>query len=110
MSAYTQDPQNRRDHRFVIGLVAGTVVGAGLMMWLAPRTASELRGRLTDTAKNLGDRLTRKGQGVRDRVADAVVRGAHEVARQATNAKTDQAARAETSSGATLPTATPRAV
>jgi gas vesicle protein len=110
MDANAQDPQNHRDYRFVIGLVAGTVVGAGLMMWLAPRTASELRGRLTDTAKSLGDRLTRKGQGVRDGVADAVARGAHEVERYATGAKTDQDAQAGKPSGAPHPVATPRAV
>jgi gas vesicle protein len=110
MDAYTQDPQDHRDYRFVIGLVAGTVVGAGLMMWLAPRTASELRGRLTDTARNLGDRLTRKGQGVRDDVADAVARGAHEVERYATSAKTDQAAQDGKPSGAARPVAAPRAV
>jgi gas vesicle protein len=106
MDTPTQEP---RDYRFVIGLLAGTVVGAGLMMWLAPRAASELRGRMTDSAKKLGqrasreyqqagarvgdavDELTRKGQGVRDDVADAVARGAHEVERFATAAKSDRA-------------------
>jgi gas vesicle protein len=83
-------------------------------MWLAPRLASELRGRLTDSAKSLGEQaseqyqqvsthvgeaantLTRRGQGVRDDVAEAVARGAHglehyahEVERYATAAKSD---------------------
>jgi gas vesicle protein len=93
--------QERRDYGFVIGLLTGTCVGAGLAMWLAPRLASELRERMTGSAKSLGQRaseqyqqastrvgevvgeLTRKGQGVRDDVADAVARGAHEVARGA---------------------------
>ena len=113
MTAHTQ--QNR-DYGFVVGLLTGAFVGAGLMMWLAPRTASELRRRVADSAKDLSsraseqyqqastrvgeavDELTRKGQGVRDDVADAVARGAHEVARgaheverYATAAKSDRA-------------------
>jgi gas vesicle protein len=105
MNAHTHE---HRDYGFVIGLVTGTFVGAGLMMWLAPRMASEFRQRMTDSARNLGqraaeqyqqastrvgeavDELTRKGQGVRDDVADAVARGAHEVERYAMAAKSDR--------------------
>jgi len=105
MDAHTQD---HRDYSFVIGLLTGTVVGAGLMMWLAPRMASELRQRMTDSARSLGQRaseqyqqastrvgevvddLTRKGQGARNDVADAVARGAHEVERFAVAAKSDR--------------------
>ena len=97
-----------REHRgydFVIGLLTGTFVGAGLAMWLAPRSASELRQRVTDSAVRLRksaseqyeqastrvgeavDDLTRQGQDARDDVADAVARGAHEVERYATAAK-----------------------
>jgi gas vesicle protein len=94
-------PNDRRDYRLALGLLAGTAIGAGLVMWLAPRATAELRARLTDSAKDLGQRasdryqqantrvgevvddLTRKGQGVRDDVADVVARGAHEVARGA---------------------------
>ena len=103
MDTHTQE---HRDYGFVIGLLTGTFVGAGLMMWLAPRTASELRQRMTDSARSLGERaseqyqhtsarvsevvddLTRKGQGVRDDVAGAVARGAHEVERYANAART----------------------
>jgi len=105
MNAQTQE---HRDYRFAIGLLTGTVVGAGLMMWLAPRSASELRQRVTDSARGLGkqaseqyrqastrvgeavDELSRKGQGLRDDVAEAVARGAHEVERYATAAKSDR--------------------
>ncbi len=101
-------PQEHRDYGFVIGLLAGSFVGAGLMMWLAPRAASELRQRMTDSARSLGERaseqyqqattrvgeavdeITRKGEDVRDAVAVAVGRGAHEVERYAMAAKSDR--------------------
>ena len=101
----TVDTNNHRDHGFLIGLLTGTFVGAGLALWFAPRLAAELRQRVTDSANELGNRaseryqqasarvagavddLTRKGLSVRDDMADAVVRGAHEVARQATAIK-----------------------
>lgn len=51
---HTQQPQ---DHRFAIGLLTGTVVGAWLAIWLAP-----------------------KSRAVRHRVAGAVARGAHRMA------------------------------
>jgi gas vesicle protein len=104
MNAHTQ----HRDYGFVIGLVTGTFVGAGLAMWLAPRSGSELRQRMTDSVRSLGkraseqyqeastrvgeavDELTRKSQDVRDDVAGAVARGAHEVERYATAAKSDR--------------------
>jgi gas vesicle protein len=89
------------DYRFLAGLVAGGVVGAGVAMWLAPRAAAEIKERAVGSVKNLGDTvseryrdakhrvtgavdgLTRKGQGVRDGVCDTVVRGAQEVERGA---------------------------
>jgi gas vesicle protein len=87
--------QERRDYGFAIGLLTGTFVGAGLMMWLAPRMMSELRRHAIDSAKKVrarvvtaADDVTRKGQGVRDDVADVVARSAHEVERFAMAAKT----------------------
>ena len=95
-----------RDYGFAIGLMAGTFVGAGLALWLAPRAAAELRERITDSAKTLGQEaservrqanthlvdavgeLTRSGQGVRDNVAEVVARGAREVERFATASST----------------------
>ena len=104
MDAHVQD---NRSYGFGIGLLAGTFVGAGLVMWLAPRIGSELRQRVTDSARGLGqrasnkyrqasahaaeaiDELARKGQAARDDVADSVARGAREVERVATAAKSD---------------------
>jgi len=105
MSTYTQE---RRDYGFLIGLLAGTCIGGGLAMLFAPRSGSDLRQQLADSARNLGDRaseqyqqattrvgeavdeITRKGQDVRDEVADVVARGAQEVERYATAVKTDR--------------------
>jgi len=97
--------QEHRDYGFAIGLVTGTLVGAGLAIWLAPRLGSELRERMSDSARSLRqqvseqyrqvstrvgeavDELTQKGQDVRDDVAGAVARGAQQVERFATSAK-----------------------
>ena len=99
--------QGHRDYGFVIGLMTGALVVAGLALWLAPRGAAELRERMTDSARNLGERaserfqqvnasvgeavdeLTRTGQGVRDEVAGVVARGAREVERFATASSTE---------------------
>jgi gas vesicle protein len=110
MTDVNAQAKESRHYGFVIGLLTGTVAGAGLMMWLAPRTASEVRERVTDSARNLAKRaseqyeqastrvgkaveeLSGNGHGVLDGVADAVARGAHEVRRYATAAKTDHVA------------------
>ena len=80
MNPNTNEP---RDYRLALGFLAGTAVGAGLMMWLAPRAAAELRRRVTDTAADLGSRV----QTVRDGVADGVIRGVQHVERMANAAK-----------------------
>jgi gas vesicle protein len=107
MTDVNAQAKESRHYGFVIGLLTGTVAGAGLMMWLAPRTASEVRERVTDSARNLGkraseqyeqastrvgkavDELSRNGHGVLDGAADTVARGAQEVRRYVTAAKTD---------------------
>ena len=86
---------------FVLGLVTGTFVGAGLAMWLAPRGIPGVRDRvrrLADSARSVRheasekyqrantrvgeivDDVTQRGRDVRDDIAGAVARGAHEVA------------------------------
>ena len=86
-----------RDDGFVIGLLTGACVGAGLAIWVAPRLASVCRQRVFDSARSLGqraaeqyqhvgthvgeavDELVRRAQGGRDDVADAVACEAHDV-------------------------------
>lgn len=105
MNAHVQE---HRDYGFALGLLTGAAVGVGLTLWLAPRVAAELRKRINDSAKNLRtraseqyeqastrvgeavDELTRKGQAVRDDMAGAVARGAHEVERYAAAARSDR--------------------
>jgi hypothetical protein len=67
-------PQPPPDYRFLIGLLAGAVVGAGLAVWLTP------------TVK----RAIQQGRAVRDDVAEAVARGGREVERYATAAKSER--------------------
>jgi gas vesicle protein len=104
MNAYTRE---HPDYGFVLGLLTGTLLGAGLVMWLAPRSASELGERISESARSLGeeasaryrqassrlgeavDELTRKGGETIDRAVEAMTRGANEVELSATAASTD---------------------
>jgi len=77
---------------FMMGLLTGTVLGAGLGMLLAPKAGSELRGALGEQARNLGNTVneqykkasetasgwSEKGREFVDRARDAVSRGAEE--------------------------------
>jgi gas vesicle protein len=84
--------REQRDYSFVTGLVMGTVVGAGLALWLTPGAAAEARDRLAGSAQRVGDELARKGYQARDRVAETVARGAQEVERYAAASRNDRAA------------------
>jgi gas vesicle protein len=80
---------------FVIGLLAGTVLGAGLGMLFAPRAGSELRNQLSEQAGTLRDTASEsyrratevagdwadKGRDAIDKAKDAVSRGADEAQR-----------------------------
>jgi gas vesicle protein len=77
---------------FMMGLLTGTVLGAGLGMLLAPKAGSELRGSLGEQARNLGNMASEgyrkasesagtwadKGRDFVDKARDAVNRGAEE--------------------------------
>ena len=60
--------QEHRDYGFVIGLFTGTVVGAGLAIWLVPRLGSELRERVTGSARRFGQRASEQYQQASTRV------------------------------------------
>ena len=87
---------------FVIGLLTGAVLGAGLGMLLAPRAGSELRGQIGEQAKNLGNYaadqyrragetasgLAGRGRDIVERAREAVVRGAEEARSYASGTST----------------------
>ena len=43
---------------FMMGLLAGTVLGAGIGMLLAPKAGSDLRGTIGEQARNLGNKAS----------------------------------------------------
>ena len=98
---------------FVMGLLTGTVLGAGLGMLFAPKSGSDLRNQLSEQAGNLrgtasegyrraseaaGD-WAEKGRDIVDKAKDAVARGADEAQRYAREV-TGAAPGTGTSSGA----------
>ena len=80
---------------FVMGLLTGTVLGAGLGMLFAPKSGSELRSQVAEQAGNLANTASEgyrraseaagswaeKGRETYDRARDAVNRGADEAQR-----------------------------
>jgi len=87
---------------FVMGLLTGTVLGAGLGMLFAPRSGSELRNQVAEQAGNLvntasegyrkasetaGD-WAEKGREAYDKARDAVNKGADEAQRYVREATT----------------------
>ena len=82
---------------FVMGLLTGTVLGAGLGMLFAPKSGSDLRNQLSEKAGKMRDTASEgyrrasetagdwaeKGRDVVDKARDAVARGADEAQRYA---------------------------
>ena len=69
MKSQTQSPP---PYGFVVGLAAGMLVGAGLTIWLTPRVGSELRERITDSAKDIGRRASDHYENARHHFGKAV--------------------------------------
>jgi len=101
-----ENPQNGHGSGFLMGLLTGAVVGAGLGLLFAPRAGAEFRSQVGDLPTSLGNAASRryrqassrageavaelieKGQEVRAKVWDAVARGAQQVEDYATDGKT----------------------
>jgi len=91
---------------FVMGLLTGTVLGAGLGMLFAPKAGAELRSQLTEQAGNLANTasegyrrasetakdLASKGQEMASR-GQEMGRDFYDKAREAVNKGTDEAQR-----------------
>src|SRR5204863_5286193 len=86
------DNESSGNGGFMMGLLTGAVLAAGLGMLLAPKAGSELRGAIGEQAKNLGNAASEqykkaseaagtwaeRGRDIVDKARDAVSRGADE--------------------------------
>jgi len=77
---------------FIMGLLTGTVIGVGLGMLLAPKAGADLRGELSEQARNMGTKASEqyrrasetatgwaeKGREVVSQAREAVTRGVDE--------------------------------
>jgi gas vesicle protein len=101
---------------FVMGLLTGTVLGAGLGMLFAPKSGSELRNQISEQAGSLANAAsegykraqesasdwTEKGRDMYEKAKDVVARGADEASRRVhdiTNAVSGQPSSTPGSSG-----------
>jgi gas vesicle protein len=80
---------------FVMGLLTGTVLGAGLGMLFAPKSGAELRGQIAEQAGNVANTASEgyrrasetasdwadRGRQMYDKAKDAVSKGADEAQR-----------------------------
>jgi gas vesicle protein len=75
--AYEYDRLEREEGggSFLMGLLAGTVLGAGLGMLFAPRAGSELRNQLGEQAGRLRSTANDTYQQATDKVSQIVDRG-----------------------------------
>jgi gas vesicle protein len=75
--AYEYDRFEREDGggSFLMGLLAGTVLGAGLGMLFAPRSGSELRNQLSEQAGRLRSTAGETYHQASDKVGQIVDRG-----------------------------------
>jgi gas vesicle protein len=98
---------------FVMGLLTGTVLGAGLGMLFAPKAGSEIRNQLSEQASNLantasegyrrasetaGD-LANKGRDFYDKARGAVSKGAEEAQRYVRDATKSEMSGSDMASG-----------
>jgi gas vesicle protein len=85
--AYEYDRFEREDGggSFLMGLLAGTVLGAGLGMLFAPKAGNELRNQLTDQAGKLRATANDTYQQATDKVGQIVDRGKDAYDRARTN-------------------------
>ena len=105
---------------FMLGLLTGTVLGAGLGMLLAPKAGSEIRGVIGEQARNLGSAASEqykkaaenatgwadRGREFVDKARDAVNRGAEEAREYASVATASTGTTGCTGSATARPTGT----
>lgn len=72
---------------FMMGLLTGTVLGAGLGMLFAPKSGSELRGQLSESASHLGRSASEVAEKGRELGRDAMGKAREAVSRGADEAR-----------------------
>jgi gas vesicle protein len=70
---------------FMMGLLAGTVLGAGLGMLLAPKSGSDLRGQIGEQARHFGDKASEQYRRASETASNWAERG-RDVVQQARSA------------------------
>lgn len=76
------DQQDRQGSSFMMGLMAGTAIGAGIALLMAPREGAQMRRELSNGAHKLGEQLSHGAESVRktarvaaDTATDLIERG-----------------------------------
>src|SRR5688572_4598653 len=85
---------------FMMGLLTGTVLGAGLGMLLAPKAGSELRGVIGEQARNWGNTASEQYRHAREAAGGWAEKG-RDMVNQAREAATNAADQARGYAGAT---------
>jgi gas vesicle protein len=85
---------------FMMGLLTGTVLGAGLGMLLAPKAGSELRGVIGEQARNWGNTASEQYRHAREAAGTWAEKG-REMVNQAREAATNAADQARGYAGTT---------
>src|ERR687888_1798027 len=95
--AYEYDRVEREDGSgsFLMGLLAGTVLGAGLGMLFAPKSGSELRSQISEQAGNLKNTASEQYRRATEAAGDWADRGRemYDKARDVVAKGTDEAQR-----------------
>src|SRR5688500_20373455 len=92
---YDREEQESGGGSVVVGLLTGTVLGAGLGMLFAPKAGSELRNQLSEQAGSLGNTASEgyrkasesagqwaeRGREMYNKASEAVAKGADEAQR-----------------------------
>ena len=101
--AYEYDRFEREDGggSFLMGLLAGTVLGAGLGMLFAPKAGSELRNQLTEQAGKLRSTANDTYQQASDKVSQMVDRGREAYDRARGSAASGSGMSGQTATGTT---------
>src|SRR5437016_13702664 len=69
------DSEGNGGGSFVMGLLTGTVLGAGLGMLFAPKSGSELRGQISEQAGNIANAASDQYRKVSEAAGDLADRG-----------------------------------